>query len=605
MATNVGLPEGFVLDQKPQGGLPEGFVLDTQQQPSQQTSTPTLGGKLSNELSGVKKEFTTTQPGQWLPSPNPIHLGGHLARMGWDVASSAVSGLYHGLVPEDVQRGISEATTIGEPYRTKLVEPIKKEIGLLQQKYPETAQYASDIMAMSAIKPTITTGLGLLSEAKGAVKGGISAVNQWTEKATTEKIASLPLKDKQALINTADQGLNKVVNEGLAGTIGKKAKSTPQNIAENVNKTKAVEGIIQDPDITFTTKRGEISKIAQNTEDFAMGLYQRKFSIWNKKWAPAIQSTGADVAGYRVPLTNSINNLQQILDDRTILDNSFKSFVTGLRDQLTEIQKTGGYTIPEAQKFVITANSKLKTYFSKVSPETDTKLAVDANVAKDITKYMDDTVMNSTGTNLKAVRSEYGAILSMEQDVNKLRNKAAKQVATQGIPTYMDMATDWGILHGTVSVVLGASPLTVLPAATIKGLNMYRKYLQSYDATISKMFTEAEKYVNTKNKILGTISKEVIPPERQIGYTRQMPMADVSGVPKITDYTPKEWSVVKEGMKATYNNPEFWKQNKDITGLRLKIAAGRPLIAEEWNTLLQRVMMNKMGSNINSNIPLK
>lgn len=49
MATNVGLPEGFVLDEPTSGGLPDGFVLDSapQQQPAQQQTNDYIRGMVN------------------------------------------------------------------------------------------------------------------------------------------------------------------------------------------------------------------------------------------------------------------------------------------------------------------------------------------------------------------------------------------------------------------------------------------------------------------------------------------------------------------------------------------------------------------------------
>ncbi len=99
-------------------------------------------------------------------------------------------------------------------------------------------------------------------------------------------------------------------------------------------------------------------------------------------------------------------------------------------------------------------------------------------------------------------------------------------------------------------------------------------------------------------------------------------MTDVSGQP--SSYTPplikptmralgfdRATTPINLGMsdessvraiKGTFNNPEFWKKNSDLTASKLKIQNGQPLPFKEWNTLLERIML---GNKTNPRIPLK
>lgn len=124
--------------------------------------------------------------------------------------------------------------------------------------------------------------------------------------------------------------------------------------------------------------------------------------------------------------------------------------------------------------------------------------------------------------------------------------------------------------------------------------------------------------------------EEVFPTKvnpNQIGYKPQinLGMEDVSGKP--SSYTPplvqptlraiefnRATTPINLGMldessvksiKGTYNNPVFWSKNKDLTSLRLKLKNKQPMVGDEWNTLLERIMMYKMGSKPNPNRPLK
>lgn len=627
MASNVTLPEGFVLDHKSQEGLPEGFILDTGT--TQPTPTePSLINKLSQRVSNIGQQFVShPEQKQYTPPVNPIHIAGQVAGGVGDVATSALKGLYQAVTPDYIQGIVQEGTKLGTPVGNVLNtvgQGINQAVQYGEKNYPETTQYIKDVANIASAIPAIKGATGLIKGASGLAKEGIDIFKNTTLQSATDTIANMPEVAKDNLIKIYDQKLNNVVNKGFAGTIGNKGKSVTQSVNEQAKRTAAVESIIKDPEVKFMTESGGISQIPKTVDETAQAIDMRKNNIWNNNIAPVLEATGN--AGYKVPVTNSIDELDKIIGDRTLLGSPVIDQAQKFKDELLKVQTTGGFTVEEAQKFISDSNTALKTYFSKVNPELDTNLAMRANIAREMRKDIDDVAMKATGEGINSAKKEYGALLSIEEDMNKLKNKVARQSTNKNVPTYMDMATDWGMLHGGMQILQGASSTSFLPATIVKGINIYRKYMLNPDNRISKMFTDAEKFVNRKVMVQGTTPTPSYIPN-QIEYKPQinLGMEDISGQP--SEYTPpllkpttkaigfdRTTTPINLGMldessiksiKGVYSNPEFWNNNKDLTGLRLRIKNNQPIPLGEWNTLLQRIMMNRMGSNINPNIPLK
>lgn len=93
------------------------------------------------------------------------------------------------------------------------------------------------------------------------------------------------------------------------------------------------------------------------------------------------------------------------------------------------------------------------------------------------------------------------------------------------------------------------------------------------------------------------------------GYTPPLPRPTTKAIGYERSTTPINLGMLDESsvksVRGVYNNPAFWKQNQDLTNLRLKMKNNKTISTDEWNTLLYRVTLNRMGSQINPRIPEK
>jgi hypothetical protein len=456
---------------------------------------------------------------------NPIDVLGPKAGKVLSYPVELAVDAYKGLVPQKAQDAISDfagaafadETPVGGAL-SSAAKGVGKAYQTAKENYPDIVTGAENIANIAAIAPIAGSVLKL------AGKGVSQLAKAGSIETTTKSISKMPTGYKTNLVNIYDKKIADTVAEDMSGMIGNKAKSSPQFKAENAKRVQAVESIIKDPAVNFVDDAGKTHNVPRNTQEWAEAIDMRKRNIYNSEQAQMLKQSGDPRLGAVIPVDGSIAEVQKIVDNRALWGKPIHQQAIKELEILNKIKETtGGYTINEAHEIVTNANANLKTYLRKVNPELDSSLALSNNIAQDLRKGLDDKIMSITGDSFSKAQQEYGALLSVEEDINKLRNKAAKLNSDKSNISYMDMATDWSALHGGLQMVGSASSAgaaNVVSAGIMKGWNAAMNYMTHPDRITGKMFKKVEKLSNRRDMVSGTIPKPTISGE--IGYEVRM-----------------------------------------------------------------------------------
>ncbi len=447
----------------------------------------------------------------------PVVAGQVVGGIG-DILFESAKGALEFVIPdksEEVLKAVSknlyERVLLNNPIA--MVGQAGIKAGLTQyEKLPTRTKTATDSI----------TNLLLTSTAQQGTKLGWKVAKEATEKS----IAKLPVQAKAKLIVDVEKKIDKKVKKGIGGTIGTDGKTASMVDKELKMDALSVKTIINKQGVL---KLPSGSKIPTTVEDWSHAIDQAKKSIWGDTIAPLIGAT--DEAGFRIPVNNSIKNLENILQDNTLigangarvkrqaqqlLDGVVDGQGNKISDGLRDVQARGGFTASETQKFVSDTNRASDSLFKNVNPEFDSELGMRVVIANDMKSNLNKFVDNITGEELAPYKLQYKALLQSEQKVTGLMNKVFKESHSNSV-SYWDLGTDWGILNG----MLTANPTSVFSAASAKGIGWYQKIKRSPDTFTKNMFASADKHVGTQQKILNTI--EDMPanaPLRQITFAK-------------------------------------------------------------------------------------
>lgn len=540
----------------------------------------------------------------------------------FDIGTEGIKLGYETLVPEKAKETISSGiknileTDVGKMGLNALKLGAEK-YAQFKDKYPDSALELESILNIASLMPTNKIVSGIATPITKETKNIINKVGSEIEKANINSISKLPTVVKEKMIQDMDKQIDPIVTKGFSGTIGFKGKTTKQFTTEKADNITSVKTIIENKD-KIELPSGD--KLPITTEDWAYATQKSKYDLFNNELAPAIGAT--DEAGFKISVKNSINGLKNIKTDRTLIGKR-KTLINdsdNLLNDLQRIEDSGGFTAKEAQRFITETNKEVDNFYKNPNPQLDTELALRVNIANDLRQGLDSAVDLATGEGIKDIKDKYKSLLSSEKQINQLRNREFKKQFGQNAPSYFDLGTDWALIQ---SALTGNIP-ALASTSGVKLLKAWQKHRMSPDTYITNMFKKAEPIITKQNKIKSTIPKEVRPTPLQIertiygehyidptmtelrtGYPSITPVTtkaieapttmyhgeiDRSGIPLREQYTPKEWAGIEEKMTQAYNNPEFWKNNADLTETLLKLKNREPVLEGKMNELLYRIM---------------
>ena len=499
------------------------------------------------------------------------------------------------------------------------------------QPKSETAKGAMDIVGKALSPLSIPRKIGekigdeqwgnvgdviTLATLPKAVPAGIKATKKVTG-LVSEKIVPSSLKSTEKLQSNLNTVIDRGIQKGIKPYIGKK---TTYGKMDKYSKQaqSAVEDIVRNKssqvfDREGTVVSGELPKSLNELSQAVEGGMDRLMNQYTE-----IAKTGTK-RGIKPDLTNAKQILNGLVtDEMKVARPEIVRFAKELQNRLDKY-KNGNPTPLDIQNLIKELNVTGKTFYN--DPMGASKGLVYETLARELRKANIDA-MDKAGVEWQSFRKQYGDYLAIEKDVNR-RLQVDKRTNKFGFFDLANIASAAELAKAVVKL----DPASATGAIAMQLIKRRMKDLNSPNKQISMMFSNAEKLIREIDKRPKPTSTKPPYISKQIEYKPviKMGMEDVSGKP--SSYTPplakpttkaigyeRSTTPINLGMldessvkaiKGVYNNPEFWKKNKDLTNLRIKMKNNQPAPFKEWNTLLYRITLNRMGSKINPRIPLK
>ena len=122
---------------------------------------------------------------------------------------------------------------------------------------------------------------------------------------------------------------------------------------------------------------------------------------------------------------------------------------------------------------------------------TKAKAQLDASVAAQMRKDLDELVEGTTGEAFQSVKNEYGALKTIEKDVARQAYLEARK-AKAGLIDLPDIFTGGDLMAGVVT----ANPALIIKGAVGQGVQKYFKYINNPNLYIKRAFEVLDQAAN-------------------------------------------------------------------------------------------------------------
>jgi hypothetical protein len=311
-----------------------------------------------------------------------------------------------------------------------------------------------------------------------------SVVGQ-SAKAVGKAITSQPVKDFTFGVKTPvqkmatlDKTIELGVSKGIKPTVvGKKslagmskfydnAKVAVKTIAENKSKIKVLD------------ENGEVVAHPQSSAQAAQAIDQAKKIIYKEYSDMSLKAGDMGAMFNDKPIVSKLTEVSKNKGNSP----KVRSYAKSMIKEVEELR----YQTPEViEKRIAEYNQSLTSFYSGTRIDKS-KAQVDASVAKSMREQLDSIIENTAGDGYKELKSQYGALKSIEKEVNKRALVNARQ-AGKSVADLTDIFTGGDILTG----ILSANPALIARGAAGINIKNWYKQINNPDRYISNMFKKA------------------------------------------------------------------------------------------------------------------
>lgn len=377
----------------------------------------------------------------------------------------------------------------------------------------EAAGYTPGVMAGAATlpaAPVLGPALGVgMQTATGAAQEGDNP---------------LQAAGKGAVSAAATYAGGKVLNAAV-GAAGETFKPVGQKITDTINDlySKAVKPTIVKGNFNILNQADKnvesgIRAIVDNKHNLDLGEDGETLPKNLDQASQAVQDTKAAIfekynnmqkaatgQGVTINPQTLVKPLDDIINDKAmgVVSPKTAQYAQDLKERLVGRESTGPddpgtpgagpLTPEEAQNIIKGFNGRLKAFYKNPSPDQYGNTAVDALVANNARKQLDDAISNAVGEGYQGLKNQYGALSSMEKDITRASQRASNYVP-KGLLDFSDIFTGDQIVKG----ILTGNPGEMVSGGIMRGFKEYYKNLNNPNAIISKMFDKVDQYMQAE-----------------------------------------------------------------------------------------------------------
>jgi hypothetical protein len=426
-------------------------------------------------------------------------VGPQLGKSVLDVAGEAIVGYGKMLTTDEFEKSVAQK--IGEVGETVAsTETVKKLSDFRNNLSPQARFVLDQIIAPTAevMFEGVTVGAG--TAATQPLKRGLSQVGESiaTEAGRVSDMAQnlgssvgmrpRPTTPIQAPLPPEVQGIivrayDTAIKPNLA------SKQTPAQRAQyETQVSQAVESITNNVENLrlLDEATGEtISKLPENLKEFVDALEQTKQAVFKQYDDLAAQ---AGETGARVDTIRAANELDSIINSKALKLSNPEAvrYAEEVRGRLLD---TKMLSTLDAQDVIRNYNNSLEAFYRNPTPEGLSRNAVDALVANQLRRSLDDEIEAITGANYQGLKREYGALKAVERDIMRAYNRDARR-NQKGLIDFTDVLTGGQVVSG----ILSMNPAAIGQGIAGKAIAGAIKMINDPNRKVRQIFQEAGRF---------------------------------------------------------------------------------------------------------------
>ena len=433
----------------------------------------------------------------------PVVLG-QVAGFANDVAGEVLKSLYTNLVPKDVQERISN--TLAAVMETKggqaVAGAIEKAGGAYQEFKGKNPELAKDLEGYANIAGLIPVGKAANVSRKVATEATKDYVAEAANIAKDVKNLVFP-PAAEALDRQLKNIVKNGVDKGLRPTVV--GKETAGQVAKYYDRaTEAVKNIVENKaNLNIVTASGEQipGKLPTSLNELSQAISQTKQAIYNKYDAMA---RAAGQGGVSVDLSNVVKELETIATNKVIMTEA-PEVATYAAAKAEAYRQAGAYSVEEAQEAVKIANSRLEAFYKKPEYNNAAKVQIDALVANNIRKELDDAIEAAVGDGYQELKNAYGALRTIEKEVNHRMIVDARK-APKGLLDHYSVFTGYEAVRG----ILEMKPTVFASATAARLIQEGLKFRNNPNNIIASMFKAADRTISQQQALQAGLPKQSV-----------------------------------------------------------------------------------------------
>lgn len=376
-----------------------------------------------------------------------------------------------GAVAETAFSPILEAPLI-KPLTEKVAEKVlsnEKISGVVSQatdfakKNPTAAKDIQNIIDIATLGYGKTAEAPLSKELKLIGKD----ISQATKVALTPSEASVQ--------NKVVELFNKSIKPTAKKTLGQGEKYE-NDVLSALKTIKANADQLNIEDAT-----GEIitGRTPQTINELAQGLDQTKKLVFNQYDNLAKQ---AGTQGAVIDAKPIADEVAKVAENKA-LQLTNPDIIKYAEDWSTRLRGLDALDTQTTQEVIRLMNDNLSAFYRNPTYDTASKVAVDAGIANNFRKALDNAIENATGEQYQILKNQYSSLKAIENDVVRASMRDARKNA-KGLLDYTDIFTGGQMITG----ILQLSPAMFTKGALERGVKEYIKFLNDPNRAISNIF---------------------------------------------------------------------------------------------------------------------
>lgn len=452
-----------------------------------------LFGGVERESQDLRSSFQRQRDGEATYTDTAATALSGAAQVAGETGFAALGGVASALTPDIIEKPIrkhfaesieslatDEEGFFPQVFQSKVL-PLFEKYERLKEEDPTSAQRIDSALGITEL---ITAFTGAPLAQRSTMKA--------LKKADDTIRAARPVAGQ---VKNAASKFDNVVNDGMNAvrpTVS--GKKTASDIADYSQKSStAVRSIIERKEaLRLVNEFGEeIEGLPQNLRQFSHAIEQTRETVF-KEYDDLAKQAGT--AGAEVDLQRVSRELIDAVSDPKFvsLEDQAPEIADYLLKRATALERRGKYTTEQAQQAIKNYNQSLQAFYNNPTYESYAKASIDAMIANNLRKSLDDVIETATGAEYQALKNQYGALKAIEADVVK-RSIVDARKNTKGLIDFTDILSGGDLVNG----LLSANPALIGKAAVQKSIKEYFKFLNDPNRAIKSMFKRGEAIVNS------------------------------------------------------------------------------------------------------------